>query len=78
MSHEVIVYSLPGCPHCKALKTYLDNQHIAYTNIDVGADQNAAAEMIRITGQRGVPVTIIDGDKIVVGDDTRKIMEILI
>lgn len=77
MSHEVVVYSLSGCPHCKALKTYLDNQHIAYTNIDVGADQNAAAEMIRITGQRGVPVTIIDGDKIVVGDDTRKIMEIL-
>ncbi len=77
MSHEVVVYSLSGCPHCKALKTFLDNQHIPYTNIDVGEDQKAADEMIKISGQRGVPVTVIDGEKIVVGDDLKKVMEFL-
>ena len=77
MLHEVVVYSLSGCPHCKALKTLLDNQHISYTNIDVGEDQKAAAEMIKISGQRGVPVTVIDGEKIVVGDDSKKVMELL-
>lgn len=77
MSHEVVVYSLPVCTHCKALKTRLDNNNIAYTNIDVGADPKAAAHMIEISGQRGVPVTVVDGDKIVIGDDFKKLMEIL-
>ncbi|MDO9523292.1 MAG: FAD-dependent oxidoreductase [Methanocorpusculum sp.] len=77
MLHEVVVYSLSGCPHCKALKTFLDNDNIPYTNIDVGEDQKAAAEMIKISGQRGVPVTVIDGEKIVVGDDLKKVMEYL-
>ncbi|HJJ54420.1 MAG TPA: FAD-dependent oxidoreductase, partial [Methanocorpusculum sp.] len=77
MSHEVVVYSLPSCTHCKALKTHLDKKNIVYTNIDVGADPKAAAHMIEISGQRGVPVTVIDGDKIVVGDDLKKLMEIL-
>ena len=77
MSHEVVVYSLSGCSHCKALKTFLDNEKIPYTNIDVGDDQKAVAEMIKISGQRGVPVTVIDGDKIVVGDDLKKVMELL-
>jgi len=77
MSHEVVVYSLSGCPHCKALKTFLDNENIPYTNIDVGEDEKAVAEMIKISGQRGVPVTVIDGEKIVVGDDLKKVMELL-
>ncbi len=77
MLHEVVVYSLSGCPHCKALKTFLDNQNITYTNIDVGEDEKAAAEMIKISGQRGVPVTVIDGEKIVIGDDLKKVMEYL-
>jgi alkyl hydroperoxide reductase subunit F len=77
MSHDVVVYSLPGCPHCKALKAFLDKHQIAYTNFDVGADEEAADYMIKISGQRGVPVTVIDGDNIVVGDDTKKVMEFL-
>jgi len=77
MSHDVVVYSLPGCPHCKTMKAFLEKNHIEYFNFDVGADEEAAAEMIKISGQRGVPVTVIDGDKIVVGDDTKKVMEYL-
>ena len=77
MSHEVVVYSVSGCSHCKALKNFLDNEKIPYTNIDVGEDQKAANEMIKISGQRGVPVTVIDGEKIVVGDDLKKVRELL-
>ncbi len=73
----MVVYSLSGCPHCKALKTFIDNQNITYTNIDVGEDEKAAAEMIKISGQRGIPVTVIDSEKIVIGDDLKKVMEYL-
>lgn len=68
MTHDVTVYSLEGCPHCRNLKGFLAKQNITYTNIDVGKDPAAADRMIELTGQRGVPVTIIDGE-IVIGDD---------
>lgn len=76
MSHEVIVYSLTGCPHFRNLKGFLDKQHVSYTNYDVGEDETAANKMIELTGQRGVPVTIING-QIVIGDDLMKVAMLL-
>ena len=76
MSHEVIVYSLTGCPHCRNLKGFLDKQHVPYTSYAVGEDEAAANKMIELTGQRGVPVTIIDG-QIVIGDDLMKVAMLL-
>ncbi len=76
MTHEVIVYSLEGCPHCRNLKGFLAKQNVSYTNYDVGKDEPALTKMIELTGQRGVPVTIIDG-QIVIGDDLMKVAALL-
>jgi alkyl hydroperoxide reductase subunit F len=77
MSHSVVLYSLAGCPHCRKVKAFFAEKQVAYTNHDVGEDDAAANEMIRISGQRGVPVTIIDGEHIVIGDDIEKIAALL-
>jgi alkyl hydroperoxide reductase subunit F len=66
--HEVTVYSTKACPHCVNLKAFLDKYSIPYKNIDVGTDAGAAQEMIKLTGQRSVPVTVLDGN-IVIGYD---------
>jgi S1-C subfamily serine protease len=50
------------------LKEFLSNKGIPFQDHDVGADPTAAQEMVRLTGQNGVPVTVIDG-QIVVGFD---------
>lgn len=42
----------------------------------MAADPAAAAEMVRISGQRGVPVTVIDGQPIV-GFDRRRLDQVL-
>ncbi|MDU9375576.1 Alkyl hydroperoxide reductase subunit F [Methanocorpusculaceae archaeon Sp1] len=76
MTHEITVYSLEGCPHCRNLKEFLAKQNVSYTNFDVGKDEAAANRMIELTGQRGVPVTIIDG-QIVIGDDLMKVAVLL-
>lgn len=34
----VTIFSAPGCPHCKAAKATLDENSIAYRNIDVSND----------------------------------------
>jgi S1-C subfamily serine protease len=50
------------------LKEFLSNKGISYQDHDVNADPTAAQEMVRLTGQNGVPVTVIEG-QIVVGFD---------
>jgi glutaredoxin-like YruB-family protein len=62
---DVKVFSTPTCPYCIRAKKYLDEQGIAYANVDVSSDQAGLEEMMRVSGQMGVPVIVIDGDVIV-------------
>ena len=64
----VKVYSTPTCPWCTTAKRYLASKNIPFTDYDVSRDRDAAFEMIRKSGQRGVPVIDIDGN-IIVGFD---------
>ena len=73
---QVTVYSTPTCSHCLRAKKFLDDNGIAYTNYDVGADQAKADEMTRKSGQMGVPVLDIDG-KIIVGFDRDAVKQAL-
>ncbi|MGQ9600744.1 MAG: Uxx-star family glutaredoxin-like (seleno)protein [Anaerolineae bacterium] len=62
---SVVVYTTPTCGFCHQAKTYLRQRGISFTEYDVSRDPQAAAEMVRISGQRGVPVLLIDGQVVV-------------
>jgi S1-C subfamily serine protease len=47
------------------LKEFLSRKGISYQDHDVNSDPSAAQEAIKITGQNGVPVTVIDGQTVV-------------
>lgn len=68
----VIVYSTPTCSFCNAAKRYLRERSIPFRDIDISKDTKAAAEMVRKTGQQGVPVIDVNG-KIIVGFDKPKL-----
>jgi glutaredoxin 3 len=72
MAKDVTVYSTPTCPYCIRAKQFLKDNNIAFTNFDVGSDQAKAQEMMKKSGQMGVPVIDIDGT-IIVGFDKEKI-----
>lgn len=72
----VTVYSTPSCSWCNVLKNHLKASNIRYTEVDVSQNQEAADQMVRRSGQRGVPQTDIDG-QIVVGFDKNKINSLL-
>ena len=76
MSKRVTVYSTPTCPFCIRAKQYLKDNNIEFTNYDVGSDQAKAQEMMKKTGQMGVPVIDIEG-QIIVGFDKERIKEML-
>jgi|WetSurMetagenome_2_1015567.scaffolds.fasta_scaffold19726_5 glutaredoxin 3 len=58
------------------VKEYLSQKGVAYIERDVASNPSAAQEMISRTGQRGVPVIIING-QIIVGFDQPKLDQAL-
>ena len=72
----VKVYSTPTCPYCVRAKEYLKQKNIDFQTIDVSVNQAAVEEMVKLTGQMGVPVIVVDG-KPVVGFDKAKIDSLL-
>ncbi len=62
---KVTVYSTPTCPYCKLTKEFLKEKGIPFSDVDVSADPAAANEMVKKSGQMGVPVIDINGSVIV-------------
>ncbi|MGB9521231.1 MAG: glutaredoxin family protein [Anaerolineales bacterium] len=69
---RVIIFTTPTCSFCNAAKRYFREKGIQFKDIDVSRDTAAARDMVRRSGQMGVPVIDIGG-KIVVGFDRAKI-----
>jgi glutaredoxin-like YruB-family protein len=76
MAKSVTVYSTSTCPFCIRAKQFLKDNKIQFEDIDVSENEEKAQEMIKKSGQMGVPVLEID-DKIIVGFDKDKIKETL-
>lgn len=68
---EVKIYSTPTCPYCKMAKEYLSSKGISYQDIDVSTDKESLQEMIKVSGQMGVPVVVINGSAVVGFDRSR-------
>lgn len=69
---KVTVYSTPTCPWCHKVKDYLEYKEVRFKDVNVAADRLGAMEMIRKSGQSGVPVIDINGN-MVIGFDQPKI-----
>ena len=69
---RVIVFSTPTCSFCSMAKKYFREKGIKFRDVDVSRDPAAARDMMRRSGQQGVPVIDIGG-KIVVGFDRVKV-----
>ena len=68
----VKIYSTPACPWCKKLKSYLEQKHVKFEELDVSSDRKALKDMVEKSGQMGVPQVEI-GNKIIVGFDKNAI-----
>ncbi len=59
---KVVMYTTQTCPFCKMEKVYLNSKNIAYSEILVDENPDEAQKMIEISGQMGVPFTVIHKD----------------
>jgi len=74
--HKILLYRTRTCIWCHKTEEYFKGHKIKFTNIWVDQDHKAAQEMIKKSGQMGVPVIDIDG-KIIIGYNVESFKKIL-
>ena len=58
---KIRLFIKPYCPWCHKATRWLDDHDIKYETLDVIADDEAHAEMVRLSGQELAPVIDVDG-----------------
>ncbi|TCJ16853.1 NrdH-redoxin [Rubrobacter taiwanensis] len=66
--YKVILFSTSSCPWCRRAKRYFKENRIPFREVNVEKDAEAARDIVRRTGQTGVPVIKI-GQRWIVGFD---------
>ena len=78
---KITIYTTRTCPFCKMEKEYLDSKSIQYEEILVDERPEEAQKMIAMSGQLGVPFTVIkkedSQEEKILGFDKARIDQIL-
>lgn len=61
---DVTVYTAPWCGWCRKTLAWLDEHDVTYTNKDIEANADYAAELEEKSGGRSIPFVEIDGTQI--------------
>ncbi|MCX8059022.1 MAG: glutathione S-transferase N-terminal domain-containing protein [Spirochaetes bacterium] len=72
----IIVYSTPSCPYCQLAKQFLKSKNIDFEDVDVSKDYSRALEMVKKSGQTGVPVIDFNGE-IIIGFDRARLERLI-
>lgn len=73
---NITIYSTPSCVYCRMAKAFLKSQNIPFEEKDVLTDLTAREDMVKKSGQLGVPVIDVDG-KIMVGFDQAELTKLV-
>ncbi|BCB05405.1 glutaredoxin family protein [Bacillus sp. KH172YL63] len=71
--NNITVYTTNRCPYCVMMKNFLQSQQIEFTEVNVEQQPAVMQEIVRVTGQMGVPQTNVNGQWIL-GFDPDKVM----
>ena len=75
VTKTVTIYTTATCAYCHAEKEFLKQHKVAFKEVPVDTDEAAAQKMIELSGQMGVPFTVIgegtDAEQIVGFDKSR-------
>jgi glutaredoxin 3 len=69
---KVLLFSTSTCSWCRRAKRYFKERRVPFKEVNIERDPDAARDIIRKTGQTGVPVIKI-GSRWIVGFDKEQI-----
>lgn len=73
---SVTIYTKQRCPYCLKTKELLQKNGVNFKEVDVIEDEFAWKEMVKKSGQLGVPVILIN-DEIIIGYDEPQLRKVL-
>jgi len=71
MNPSIVLFGTPTCAWCRKAKDYLRSRGYVFKYVDVAADGNALRDMVRKSGQQGVPQLWINNVAVVGFDRDR-------
>ena len=72
---RITLYSTRRCPHCHQARAWLLQRKLRFRDLDIERNARAFKEFQRL-GARGVPVLVIDGQR-VDGFDPKRLQRLL-
>lgn len=82
MAKTITVYTTATCGYCRMLKGWLVDKKFPFNEVRVDEDPAAAQEMVKKSGQMGVPFTVITDDdgkeEGILGFDQNKLTQALL
>ena len=75
---KITVFTTQTCPYCIMVKRWLDEKKLKYKDYRVDKNPHAGQYMVQISGQRSVPLTVIEKDsedeaKLILGFDIQQL-----
>lgn len=73
---EVVVYTRPGCPYCFTLRGGLRRAGLAFREINIWEDRDAAAFVRSVAGGSETVPTVVVGDVRMVNPSARRVRSV--
>lgn len=73
---KIKLYSSLDCPYCYVVKDYLTQKKLEFEEVDLYENPEKREEMEKISGQKNLPVLVIN-EEVIVGWNKEKIDEVL-
>jgi glutaredoxin 3 len=64
---KVVIYTKPGCPYCAAAREDLKERGVPYEEISIQDNPKAVAEVMRLSGGKGIVPILVSGEEVKVG-----------
>lgn len=69
---KAVMFGTPTCSWCRRAKRYFEEHRVPFKEVNLERDPKAARDIVRKTGQRGVPVIKIGSSWIVEFGEERR------
>lgn len=60
MAQNVTIYTTNTCAYCQAVKDFFKQKEVEYQEVNLDEDPQRRQELLDVTGQLAVPVTIVE------------------
>lgn len=74
---DVVFYTAPWCPHCRAAHAWMDQYGFKYERCDIEASSDCKTQLQRLDPQGGVPYLIVKGQHMKDGFDAEQLVAVL-